>query len=245
MISTQEQLDQAMQRLGRMYNALASLRADLSSRNPTAFALLAEGPINQIRQLEVEIAEYTGVSEVRTVEADVWIRIDTSDVGHEISITRLVTALNRFRLGILDIANYFRRTERFPTRSSRLRDACDFRIIASEAGSLRVGLEIHKFARAADHNGSDVEAGIVSRALSSFVEFAWVAASSGEALTSMSSRHFDPELEKILLKAVRRLVPKQGTIELYGKLVGTVPVRLTSAVRPWIDEKLESSRARR
>ncbi len=43
----------------------------------------------------------------------------------------------------------------------------------------------------------------------------------------------------MLLKAVKRLVPRDGTIELYGKLAGTAYLRLTKEARLWIDEKLE------
>ncbi len=239
MISNQEQLDQAVSRLGRMYSALASLRTDLSARNFKTFALMAEGPLNQIRQLEAEIAEYSGAVEARAMEADVWIRIDGSESAHSISVLRLCAALNGFRLGILDIAAYLAKSDSSDVvKAGRLRDACDFRVIASEMGSLRVGLEIHKPDSAARHNGSNLERKLVARALASYLEMASIVSSHAELLTPIRSDYNSPEIEKPLLRAVNRLVPRDGTIELYGKLVGTGPVRLTREARLWIDERL-------
>ncbi len=240
MISNQEQLDQAVKRLGRMYSALASLRSDLSSRNFKTFALMAEGALNQIRQLEAEIAEYSGAIEARALEADVWIRIDRSEPTHAVSVMRLSAALNGFRLGILDIAEYLAKSDpNVGVKASRLRDVCDFRVIASEMGSLRVGLEIHKPDSTAGHNGSSLEDRLVARALASYLEMVSIVSSSAKSLTRIRSGDHGSEFEEVLLKAVKRLVPRDGTIELYGKLAGTAPLRLTKKARLWIDEKLE------
>ncbi|HEV3111473.1 MAG TPA: hypothetical protein VGY99_13360 [Candidatus Binataceae bacterium] len=240
MISNQEQLDQAVKRLGRMYSALASSRTDLSSRNFKTFALMAEGPLNQIRQLEAEIAEYSGAIEARATEADVWIRIDSSESTHAISVLRLCATLNGFRLGILDIATYFAKSDSYAgVKASRLRDACDFRVIASEMGSLRLGLEIHKPDSTAGHNGSNLEDTLVARALASYLEVASIISSSAKSLSRIRPVNHGPELEEALLRAVNRLVPRDGTIELYGRLVVTGPVRLTRDAKLWIDERLD------
>lgn len=177
------------------------------------------------------------------MEADVWIRIDSSESTHPISVMRLSAALKGFRLGILDTAAYLVRSDpHVGVKVSRLRDACDFRVIASEMGSLRVGLEIHKLDSTAGHNGSSLEDRLVSRALASYLEMASIVSSSAKDLTRIRSGDHSPDLEGVLLRAVNRLVPREGTIELYGKLVGSGPVRLTSEARVWIDEKLERDR---
>jgi len=63
MISTPEQLYQAIEQMGRMQRILESYRNELFSNNPRNFAMLAEGPLEQIRQLCAQIDDY-----VRRVE---------------------------------------------------------------------------------------------------------------------------------------------------------------------------------
>lgn len=58
MIETPEQAYQAIEQMGRMQRILESYRNDVLSRNPRNFAVLAEGPLEQIRQLQAQIAEY-------------------------------------------------------------------------------------------------------------------------------------------------------------------------------------------
>jgi hypothetical protein len=58
MISTPEQLCQAIEQMGRMQRILESYRDEILNKNPKNFAMLAEGPLDQIRQLQVQIDEY-------------------------------------------------------------------------------------------------------------------------------------------------------------------------------------------
>jgi hypothetical protein len=58
MISTPEQLCQAIEQMGRMQRILESYRDDILNKNATNFAMLAEGPLEQIRQLQGQIDEY-------------------------------------------------------------------------------------------------------------------------------------------------------------------------------------------
>jgi hypothetical protein len=58
MIETPEQLDQAIEQMGRMQRILDSYRKDILPKNPRNFALFAEGPLDQIRQLQTQIEEY-------------------------------------------------------------------------------------------------------------------------------------------------------------------------------------------
>ena len=59
MIETIEQLQQAIEQMGRMQRILESYRADILPKNPRNFAIFAEGPLDEIRKLQAEIAEYT------------------------------------------------------------------------------------------------------------------------------------------------------------------------------------------
>jgi hypothetical protein len=58
MIETAEQLYQAIEQMGRMQRILESYRNEILTNNPRNFALLAEGPLEQLRQLQKQIGEY-------------------------------------------------------------------------------------------------------------------------------------------------------------------------------------------
>ena len=53
------QLAQANEQLLRLYRSLAILKADLGESNPTAFKILSEGPLNEIKSIRETISEYT------------------------------------------------------------------------------------------------------------------------------------------------------------------------------------------
>ena len=65
MIENSEQLYQAIEQMGRMQRILESYRSDILSRNPRNFAVFAEGPLDEIRNLQAEIAAY--VRQLETV----------------------------------------------------------------------------------------------------------------------------------------------------------------------------------
>jgi hypothetical protein len=58
MIAVAEQLGQAIEQMGRMQRILESYRNEILTQNPRNFALLAEGPLEQLRQLQTQIDEY-------------------------------------------------------------------------------------------------------------------------------------------------------------------------------------------
>ncbi len=58
MIETPEQLYQAIEQMGRMRRILESFRDEVLAKNARNFALLAEGPLEQIRQLQAQIDGY-------------------------------------------------------------------------------------------------------------------------------------------------------------------------------------------
>ena len=60
MIEDTDQLEQALEQMGRMQRILDSYRADILPQNPRNFAVFAEGPLDEIRKLEAEISEYLG-----------------------------------------------------------------------------------------------------------------------------------------------------------------------------------------
>lgn len=58
MIESTDQLYLAIEQMGRMQRILKSYRADLLPKNPKNFAVFAEGPLDEIRNLQAEIAAY-------------------------------------------------------------------------------------------------------------------------------------------------------------------------------------------
>jgi hypothetical protein len=58
MIAVAEQLGQAIEQMGRMQRILESYRNEVLTKNPRNFALLAEGPLEQLRQMQAQIDEY-------------------------------------------------------------------------------------------------------------------------------------------------------------------------------------------
>ena len=67
MITTDPQLQQAIEQIQRLCQALDSLRRDLLSKNPRNFAIMAEGPVDAIRKLQADIHAY--INRLEAVDA--------------------------------------------------------------------------------------------------------------------------------------------------------------------------------
>ena len=63
MIETDEQLQQAYEAVGDLYKALASYRAKVLPLNPRNYAVMAQGPLEEIRKIQAEIDAYLGLRE--------------------------------------------------------------------------------------------------------------------------------------------------------------------------------------
>jgi hypothetical protein len=61
MIENDEQLQQATEALADLYRALASYRSKILPANPRNYALVAQGPLDEIRKIRAEIDEYLGL----------------------------------------------------------------------------------------------------------------------------------------------------------------------------------------
>ena len=64
MIQNEAQLRQALEQIQNLCSAIDSLRIEVFSKNSRNFAILAEGPLNQIRQFQARVDQY-----VRQLEA--------------------------------------------------------------------------------------------------------------------------------------------------------------------------------
>jgi hypothetical protein len=57
-ISNEAQLQQAIEQIQVLCRAIDSLRADIFPQNPKNFAVMAEGPVDEIRKLQADIDAY-------------------------------------------------------------------------------------------------------------------------------------------------------------------------------------------
>ena len=71
MITNDTEFRQTLEQMERMYRALAALRRDVYPINPNQFALLAEGPQDELERLQEQIDAYTGRSELAELHAHV------------------------------------------------------------------------------------------------------------------------------------------------------------------------------
>lgn len=58
MITNDTEFQQTLEQLERMYRALATLRREVLPHSPRQFAVLAEGPLDYIRQFQEELEQY-------------------------------------------------------------------------------------------------------------------------------------------------------------------------------------------
>ena len=63
-MTNDRELHETLEQMERMYRALASLHRDVYPINPRQFALLAEGPQEELDRLQQQIDAYTGRSEL-------------------------------------------------------------------------------------------------------------------------------------------------------------------------------------
>ena len=82
MIEDDEQLQQAYEALGDLYRALASYRAKILPVNPRNYAVIAQGPLEEIRKIQAEIDSYLGLTESPEA-ADRPTAIESADVARE------------------------------------------------------------------------------------------------------------------------------------------------------------------
>lgn len=58
MITNEAQLQQVVEQIGRMYDALTALQAEVLPQSRQQFALMAEVPVEELRRLQQEIMDY-------------------------------------------------------------------------------------------------------------------------------------------------------------------------------------------
>jgi hypothetical protein len=69
MIENDEQLRQASEALSDLYQALASYRRKILPVNSRNYAVIAQGPLEEIRKIQAQIDEYLGLREPATTDS--------------------------------------------------------------------------------------------------------------------------------------------------------------------------------
>jgi hypothetical protein len=234
MISSDAELQQAVEQMQRLYQVLAGLRRKVEPDRPELFAVIAEGPIELLRQLREDMDAYVGLAALREQEADLWLRIHGPGVVWDDAPTSVVTAfVDSLRKGVQMVAELID-TGTLTTRPTKeLMQACDLRLLAIAAGSVQVGLRLPEGLAAGSKRG------VAEEALARYLKVAaWV----GQDDQPIEDWVPGPEW-RVLLNAVKPLVPRQRGgveyVELHGRRVGGQAVRLTRQSRRRLDEALD------
>jgi hypothetical protein len=248
MITNDEQLDQALEQVGRMYRALADLRKEVLPVNARNFALMAEGPMDEIRRLEEQIGNFTGRAAAEVNECDVWLRFVGPTLSWPEAPTSIVTAfLDAFRKGVQTVAEFVA-TGHLTTRPTKeLKRACDLQIVAFQAGSLCIGVRVPDEAQLELFDGGDQP--LVWRALNRFLHVAdWV----GSDDTSEVLDHLcpDPHERRVVLNSLKPFVPRpRGDVELVELSGRAIPqsktIKLTKASHQRINNAIDTLTAER
>lgn len=236
MISSDAELQQALEQTFRLYQVLAGLRRKHAPGNDARYALMAEGPLDLLQQLQAQIDGYVGMAGLREGSADLWLRIHGPGIELDDAPTSLITTpVDALRKGVQMVAELLD-TGSLATRPTKdLMSACDLRLAGLMPGSVQIGLRLPQTAEA------EPKARVAQEALNRYLDVAsWAASGEQDAL---AAREPDPQRRKVLLQAVKALVPsKRGRVdfvELRGRSVGPEAVRLTRHAHKRLDEALD------
>ncbi|MGZ5452388.1 MAG: hypothetical protein ACXW5U_31510 [Thermoanaerobaculia bacterium] len=241
------QLQLLIDQLARMYEAAAALREKLEATQPNVYRVMVEGPMEEIRRLQLQLDEYTGLAQLKESEADLWIRIEGEEIEWQSAPTSVLTAvLDAFRKGVQSIAEMIERGSLSSRPTKVLKDAADMRLVALAPGSMQLGLKLPDSAETQEGVIRDepVRPSVVERALHEFLAAAsWAAEESTEEM--FSARIPDAHRRRIVMNAVKAVLPrKRGSVslvEFHGRLLpDRAPLRLTREAHARIDVSLDS-----
>ena len=190
----------AFEQLQRMHEALADLREKVLPRDPRLFQLMAEGTLAQIRDLQAQIDQESGVAETERLESDIWVKAEGVEVAWPQARSSVLTAvLDSLRKGIQNAAQHLMGVGASGGRPlEALKQACDLEVLALQPGSLMVGLRLPDVVDAEDK----VDAQKIRKAVEDYLRAAaW--ASSEEDIESLDRDFGDESYRKLLLAEVK------------------------------------------
>jgi hypothetical protein len=217
-IATPNQMEQAIEQLGRIYQSLAALRREVEPINPRNFAVLAEGHLAEIRRLQRQLDEYAGLIAAGQHAVPLWLRVVGGGLDWSAAPTSVLTAvLDALRKGVRSAAELTLRGALTTRPTAELKRSTDFRLLAFAPGSVRVGVRLPA--------GEGDVSGAVAEALNDYLKVAaW--AGSEKAEGDLAEVVPDVARRRLLLNEVGRLVPRERgqieEIELSGGLLRAV-----------------------
>ena len=234
-------LAQAFEQLARMHRAIAALRADLLPKNPRKFSLLAEGPLDEIRNLREQIDILTGIAEAEELDADVWVHIMGPEAKWPDTSTIVLTGfLDSLRKGVTTVAEYLSTGQLTARPTDELLRACDLRIVGLRTGSLRFGVRLPEEELALFPTEGEASP---RKALNLFLSTArWAGSEDDEAILTETIR--DDLMKRIVLNAVKSFAPRPRgeikSLELTGRAVPQGrPILLSRRVSKRIDQIID------
>ena len=245
MIRSHDELAHAIEQMARMYRALATLREDVLPVSEQRFNLLSEGPLEELRRLELDVYQFSGRAIAENQDAQVWIRIAGAEIVWPDAPTSVVTNfLDTFRKGVQAAAEWLSIGSLSARPTKLLKHACDLRVVGLQPGSLRIGV------RLPDPSGQEVPEGGLSEETvqQALAQYLAVAAWAGSDLRSeeLTEQIQNSELRRILLTYVKQLSPRpRGTVDLVELSGRAVPrqatVRLTRDVHGRLDAAIDAA----
>lgn len=228
MIENERQLNQTRAAITDLENAVSALKREVLEVNPARFALMAEAPVAEIRQLREQIDEFVGIRSAILQEAELWMRIEGPTINIGDAPTSVVTALlDILRRGVQSVAEFIQRGAVGIRPTASLKEACDLRIVDWLPGSVQVGLRLPEIPTQPDELESPVKQ--AREALSLYLQAASVVGTTEEP-ADMVKAIPDAGVRRVLLNQISRLVPRpRGAaeqIEFYGRYVPQGSIRL-------------------
>lgn len=240
-ISSNAEFRQAIEQAGRIEQGLLSLHRDLPSATSRNLALLVEGPLDQLAELQADIQEYLlrargeDFVEMRLIGPRIHLRDTPTSV--------LTNMLDAVRKGIQAIAELRMKGQRSARPTAELKRLCDFRVLALAPGSLRILMRLPEDDQSSMFGGEPNPAAV---ALDDYLSAAgW--ADSEEDTAALDDKLWDSKLRKAVLSELERVLPRpRGEIEYVefsGPRVevksGTKRVRLSRLTRERLNSAID------
>jgi hypothetical protein len=244
MIQDAKGLGFALDQMKRLQLALASIRAEHPDASPGWLAVLAEGFIDQVRQLQQQIDAFTGVEAIEQAQAELWLSIEGRGIGAGVGPASVLTALlDAFRKGVQAAAEFLEagRLARRPT--ALLKAACDWQVVALAPGSMRIGIRLPEqpIQRSLME---EPEIHVVRKAVSDFLNVAsW--AGSEESPEGLAAPYPDQRQRRLLLNAVKAFAPRPRggvrSVTISGRNANNRLIRLTRDAAFRIDNAIDQT----
>ncbi|HYG74768.1 MAG TPA: hypothetical protein VEK08_07175 [Planctomycetota bacterium] len=237
MISNDAQLNAAIQQMQRMYAVLASLKQDVLQKDESLYTVMAEGPLEEIRQLQADIDAFTGRTAAIEHQAEIWIRVQGPNLHWPRTPTSVLTAfLDTFRKGIAVVAE-FQAGFSMP-ELPEIRRACDLRVVALLPGSVRVGVSLP------DQIVRSKAGRIARKSVNEYMSVAsWV--DSEETLGDLEKSVADSNYRRAVLNALRPMLPRANgeidAVEFSGKTIARRTIQLTKRANERVEFAIKQS----